>query len=118
MPKHNTDGIINKLVIVFAISCLPAAVRQGSCSLDRFVIAYTATAPVPAIKFCIPRLVTCSRSTLYRDTRIAHKICTWTAKTTPCFSLSGCLPGLYPKKIFCSKPSLAQQHLLIFLPGR
>jgi hypothetical protein len=38
---------------------------------------------VPAIKTRVPWFVTCSQSTLYRDTRIGHKTCTWMAKTAP-----------------------------------
>ena len=38
---------------------------------------------MPAIKLSIPWLVSCSQSTLYRDTRIGYKVCTRTAKTAP-----------------------------------
>ena len=34
-------------------------------------------------------------------TRVASiKLCTWMAKTTPCFTPSGCVPGLYPDEDF------------------
>jgi hypothetical protein len=31
----------------------------------------------------------CSQKALYRDTRKTQKTCNWTAKTVPCFALSG-----------------------------
>jgi len=34
-------------------------------------------------------------------TRVASiKLCTWMAKTTPCFTPSGCVPGLLPEEAF------------------
>jgi len=43
MDADNTDGIINKLVMVFALC---------PCYCDRSVIACTATAPIPAFNHC------------------------------------------------------------------
>ncbi len=59
---YNTVGIINKLVMVFAIC---------SCSHDKSVLTCNATAPVYKRKLYKPRLKSCFQTNLYRDTPAA-----------------------------------------------
>ena len=62
---YNTDGIINKLVMVFALCSYPH---------DRFVTTCTANAPVLSTEHILPGLLPYSPETLYRDTRKTQQV--------------------------------------------
>jgi hypothetical protein len=146
LRPHNTDGIINKLVKVFAplrrdlaSPSSPEFSPQGggsvrryllnfcSCSLDRFVMAYTSTAPVPAKTMytltcyllpinLVPPLSLRSDGA-QRDTRIAHKIYTRTAKSAP-YPPFPANDKFQPDSGNLLWPELRREHNLPILPGR
>ena len=80
--------------------------------------ACTATAPVLPIKPYIPWLVTCSSSTLYRDTRITQQTLYPDGKKCAMLRPLRLVPGLYPDSDFLLQPPFTQQHKRPLLPGR
>ena len=94
--KHrnaNTDGIIHKLVMVFAKkhpTLMPGSVKPGQSRRSHIVNKFTA-----------PRLILNHLATLYLDTHNVPKLCTLIAKTHAVPSLrldtfSAKVPGLLP----------------------
>ena len=51
---------------------------------------------------CVRGQGTCSQATLYRDTHKTQITCNLTAKTAPCFALSGWCQDVTPRQLFCS----------------
>jgi len=80
--------------------------------------ADTATAPLPSIKFRVPRLITCTPVTLYRDTCKTQPIMYPDCKKCAMLRSFRLVPGLYPNSDSLLQPAFTQQHKRPLLPGR